>query len=78
MLENLPIFAALVFVVLLGGVANETTALGAAFLAGLQSGIFESLTTISELWQREKVFEPTLEEEVISDQGLLLILSHLT
>ena len=29
MLENLPIFAALVFVVLLGGVANETTALGA-------------------------------------------------
>ena len=32
----------------------ETTALGAAYLAGLSSGIIENLDTITKLWKREK------------------------
>jgi glycerol kinase len=43
-------------------VINETTALGVAYLAGLQAGIFQSLEEISELWQCSKRFEPTLED----------------
>ncbi len=36
----------------------ETTALGAAYLAGLQLGIFTSFADISGQWQRDKLFTP--------------------
>ena len=36
----------------------ETTALGAAFLAGLQSGVYTSLDDIAALWQTERRFSP--------------------
>jgi len=39
----------------------ETTALGAAFLAGLQVGIYGSLDDIARLWQAERRFEPQLD-----------------
>jgi len=40
----------------------ETTALGAAFLAGINAGIFEGLDSLANHWQCERVFEPvTLE-----------------
>lgn len=40
----------------------ETTALGAAFLAGINAGIFEGLDSLANQWQCERVFEPaTLE-----------------
>jgi len=38
----------------------ETTALGAAFLAGLQSGVYGSLAEISKLWQVDRRFKPKL------------------
>jgi glycerol kinase len=38
----------------------ETTALGAAFLAGLQSGVYGSLEEISKLWQMDRRFKPKL------------------
>jgi glycerol kinase len=38
----------------------ETTALGAAYLAGLATGVFPSLEAISGLWQAERRFEPAL------------------
>lgn len=41
---------------------TETTAVGAAFLAGLQAGIYKSLHTLSECWQCEHVFEPRLSK----------------
>ena len=34
-------------------VITETTALGAAYLAGLQAGFFDSTETLSSLWQKE-------------------------
>ncbi len=37
---------------------TETTALGAAYIAGLQAGIFESLEEISTKWQLDQRFEP--------------------
>ena len=36
----------------------ETTALGAAYVAGLQAGVFESLEQISSQWRLEREFSP--------------------
>jgi glycerol kinase len=36
----------------------ETTALGAAYMAGLQLGLFSSLEEISEKWQLQQAFKP--------------------
>ena len=40
---------------------TETTALGAAYLAGLATGVWESREQIARLWQVERRFEPTME-----------------
>ena len=39
----------------------ETTALGAAYAAGLQSGVYGSLEEISALWAAESHFKPALD-----------------
>lgn len=39
---------------------NETTALGAAYLAGLAVGYWKSLAEVEAFWQAERVFEPTM------------------
>ena len=41
---------------------TETTALGVAYLAGLQVGLFESLDEVSRQWKRERHFEPQMDE----------------
>jgi glycerol kinase len=38
----------------------ETTALGAAYLAGLATGFFRSLDEIENFWQADQVFEPRM------------------
>jgi len=38
----------------------ETTALGAAYLAGLSSGVYAGTEELSRLWRAERRFEPTL------------------
>ena len=38
----------------------ETTALGAAFLAGLQTGVYDSLDDISALWKTDRSFAPEM------------------
>ena len=40
----------------------ETTALGAARLAGLQSGVFSSLDELSDVWRGERTFTPQMNE----------------
>ncbi|WP_336515366.1 glycerol kinase GlpK [Pollutibacter soli] len=42
---------------------TETTALGAAFLAGLATGFWTSTTDLAKQWQREKEFTPEMEEQ---------------
>ena len=44
-------------------VITETTALGAALLAGLQSGVFAHLDMISEVWQLDRSFSPAMPED---------------
>ena len=38
----------------------ETTALGAAYLAGLSTGLYASTEELSRLWRAERIFLPTL------------------
>jgi glycerol kinase len=40
---------------------TETTALGAAYLAGLSSGVYRSTDELSGLWRSERRFLPTLD-----------------
>jgi len=42
---------------------TETTALGAAFLAGLQAGVYSDLNDIQANWQVEKSFSPQMNAE---------------
>ena len=45
---------------------TETTALGAAYLAGLAVGYWDSIDDIKQQWQAEHVFEPTEERDSIN------------
>jgi glycerol kinase len=42
---------------------TETTALGVAYLAGIQAGAFDSLEQVASLWHNEAKFEPSMPEE---------------
>jgi len=42
---------------------DETTALGAAFMAGLQIGVYKSLKDISKNWQVDKSFNPKMKSD---------------
>ena len=42
---------------------TETTALGAAYLAGLSSGVYRNTDELAGLWQVERTFVPTLSAE---------------
>ncbi|CAM3492696.1 glycerol kinase GlpK [Aeromicrobium ponti] len=46
---------------------NETTALGAAYLAGLAVGYWNSQEEIAEQWAIDKSFSPSMAEEVRTD-----------
>ncbi len=43
-------------------VITETTALGAAYMAGLQQGLFNSLPEIAEKWQLDRAFSPAKDD----------------
>ena len=40
----------------------ETTALGAAYLAGLGAGVWRSMADVERRWVLERRFEPRLDE----------------
>lgn len=42
---------------------TETTALGAAFLAGLQAGVFSSIDDLTQCWTSDSVFTPRLSKQ---------------
>ena len=42
---------------------TETTALGAAYLAGLGSGFWKSQEEIASQWQVDRTFEPTFSDD---------------
>jgi glycerol kinase len=41
----------------------ETTALGAAYLAGLATGFFSSLAEVEKFWRAERRFEPLMSAD---------------
>ena len=45
---------------------TETTALGAAYLAGLATGYWESIEHIKNLWAVDKEFTPSAEADEVS------------
>jgi len=47
---------------------TETTALGAAYLAGLRVGLFDSLEGLSKSWQLDQCFERQISSEVAEDR----------
>lgn len=42
----------------------ESTALGAAYLAGLCAGVFDSTATIAAMWQRDAEFSPSMGSDL--------------
>jgi glycerol kinase len=48
-------------------VVTETTALGAAYLAGLAVGYWKSLESVAKQWKVEKVFEPKMPRARVAE-----------
>ena len=48
----------------------ETTALGAAYLAGLNSGLIKDTKTISNFWKAKKIYSPKIKKNKIDKQIL--------
>ncbi|MEM1445794.1 MAG: glycerol kinase GlpK [Planctomycetota bacterium] len=46
----------------------ETTALGAAYLAGLATGVWQSLNDLAAHWQADRRFEPTISRDQAQQQ----------
>jgi glycerol kinase len=42
----------------------ETTALGAAYLAGLATGFWKSVEEVESFWRAERVFEPAMDRDL--------------
>jgi glycerol kinase len=41
----------------------ETTTLGAAYLAGLASGLYRSCDEVARNWRRDRLFEPAMSAD---------------
>ena len=48
----------------------ETTALGAAYLAGLNSGLIKDLKTIKRLWKSKKTYSPKISKNKVNKEIL--------
>ena len=46
---------------------TETTALGAAYLAGLAVGYWKNVESVAKQWKVEKVFEPKMSQSQVDD-----------
>lgn len=47
---------------------TETTALGAAYLAGVSCGVYQGTDELSALWKAERRFEPTMRPELAQER----------
>lgn len=46
---------------------TETTALGAAYLAGLAVSFWSGIEELQQYWQIDKIFKPEMDKEVVND-----------
>lgn len=44
----------------------ETTALGAAYVAGLAVGFWSDISEISKVWQTDRIFEPSMSDDEVN------------
>ena len=42
---------------------TETTALGAAFLAGLYAGVYPDAAKLAAIWRKDRTFEPVMPRD---------------
>lgn len=49
-------------------VIQETTVMGAAFLAGLQYGLYKSIDELKNLWKTDHLFEPRSKKEQLDEE----------
>ena len=49
---------------------TETTALGAAWMAGLQLGLYKNTEQLTQLWQAQQTFKPLLEKDTVEKKRL--------
>ena len=49
-------------------IVGETTALGAAYLAGLATGVWESQADVSQNWQLEAEFQPSSDQSSMNQR----------
>ena len=47
---------------------TETTALGAAFLAGLATGVWPDRDAVAATWRRDRTFEPSAPRDEIGER----------
>ena len=49
-------------------VNQESTALGAAYLAGMKSGVYKDVAEVEKLWKTDRKFEPTISLDEADQQ----------
>ena len=47
---------------------TETTALGAAYLTGLQAGLYANASEMAQNWARDQLFEPSMAADERDDR----------
>ena len=50
----------------------ETTALGVAYLAGLQAGVIKNTQQIEKLWKTKKIFRPKINKNIIKEANKII------
>ncbi len=49
-------------------VNQESTALGAAYLAGMKSGVYKDVAEVDKLWKTDRIFEPSIKADEADQQ----------
>ncbi|MBL29868.1 MAG: glycerol kinase [Flavobacteriaceae bacterium] len=49
---------------------TETTAMGAAFLAGLSTGFFKDISSLKKIWKKDKIFKPMINSSAAETKSL--------
>ena len=48
--------------------SQETTAMGAAYLAGMKSGVYKDVAEVEKLWKTDRKFEPSISSDEADQQ----------
>ena len=54
---------------------TETTAIGAAFMAGLATGFWSDISELNNLWEMDKTFNPNLIKKMDDEESIIYLSS---